>query len=325
MTRVTLAEVARAAEVSTATVSHALKGTGRMTPGTRARIRALASLLGYGGAAVARTLGLAVTTYGRTDWNFMHVPYFAQSIVTATATAHRHGYALTTLPSLSDEDLWPALDVAGVVLIDSPAGDPIAEALRGRGVPLAFDGRPAEPMPGEVWVDNDHTAATRLVLDHLTAQGARDVALLAGPGEEHYTRTCVAAYTDWCGEHGRAPQVVPDTYSKAPGGHLDSLLSSRDRPDAVFGIYDYCGRRVLESAARVGVRIPQDLLLVCASEDPAYMGTAPPVTTLSLAPDVSMAAAVTALVRLIERPTPTPAPTTAPVRLTVRASSTLVR
>lgn len=108
-----------------------------------------------------------------------------------------------------------------------------------------------------MWVDNDHVAATRGVLDHLAAQGARRVALLAGPGEEHYTRACVAAYTEWCRRRGRLPQVVRNTLSPHPDGPLDRVLASPERPDAVFGIYDYCGRRALTSAARLGLRVPR--------------------------------------------------------------------
>ncbi|MBL1119224.1 LacI family DNA-binding transcriptional regulator [Streptomyces sp. 110] len=325
MSRVILADVAKAAEVSTATVSHALNGTGRMTPSTRARVRALASALGYGGSPAPRILGLAVTTYGRTDWNFAEVPYFSQAIVAATAAAHSHGYALITLPSVAHEDLWSALHVAGVVLVDSPADDPIADVLRARSIPLAFDGRPVDPKPGEAWVDNDHTAATRRVLDHLAAQGARRIVLLAGPGGEHYTRACVAAYTNWCSHHGHLPRVIGNTHPWDPDAPFDSVLASPDRPDAVFGIYDYCGRHVLASAARIGLSIPEDLLVVCASEDPSYALCDPPVSTLSLAPDKSMPAAVTALVDLIETPGHVPVPTIVPTRLTLRASSTRAR
>ncbi|MFJ3837387.1 LacI family DNA-binding transcriptional regulator [Streptomyces sp. NPDC090054] len=43
----TIADIARAAEVSTATVSHALNGTGRLGEGTRRRVRETAAALGY--------------------------------------------------------------------------------------------------------------------------------------------------------------------------------------------------------------------------------------------------------------------------------------
>ncbi|MET9882789.1 hypothetical protein ABZZ20_06410 [Streptomyces sp. NPDC006430] len=59
-----------------------------------------------------------------------------------------------------------------MLLLDSPKGDPVLRALRARGIPVVFDGRPVDPHPGDIWVDNDHAATTREVLDHLAAAGA---------------------------------------------------------------------------------------------------------------------------------------------------------
>jgi DNA-binding LacI/PurR family transcriptional regulator len=324
--RVTIADVARAAEVSTATVSNALNGTGRLAEATRARVRTVAAALGYGdpaGATAPRTLALAVTTYGPHPWNFADVPFFAQAISAATAAAHERGYALTALPSAPSEAIWATIPVAGVLIMDSPADDPVVRILRARGVPLAFDGRPAGLRPGEVCVDNDHRATTREVLDHLAGQGATRIALMDGPGEDHYTRTCRAAYREWCAEHGVRPSVLTLAPVEDHGRAHDPVLSGPDRPEAVYGIYDPCGRRVLASAARCGLSVPGDLLLVCASEDPAYAEARPPVSTVSLDPRRTAEAAVAALVDLIERPRhrPAPPPVTVPARLHVRATS----
>lgn len=322
VSRVTIADVARAAEVSTATVSNALNGTGRLTESTRARVRTVATALGYGGAVTApRALGLAVTTYGPRPWNFADIPYFAQSISAATAAAHKRGYALTALPAAPAEVIWASIPVAGVLVLDSPADDSVVRILRARGLPLAFDGRPAEVYPREAWVDNDHRATTREVLDHLAGQGARRIALLAGPGEEHYTRSCLAAHQEWCAERGTRPRTIPLTFDDEEGRTLDPLLSGPQRPDAIYGIYDPCGRRVLASAARCGIRVPDELLLVCASEDPAYAATTPPLSTVSLAPRHTASAAVAALVGLIEQPQRTPASVIVPARLEIRTSS----
>ncbi len=54
------------------------------------------------------------------------------------------------------EPLWHTLAVDGMLLLDSPAGDPVLRALRARGLPVVFDGRPPDPWPEDVWVDNDH-------------------------------------------------------------------------------------------------------------------------------------------------------------------------
>ncbi|MCX4788731.1 MULTISPECIES: LacI family DNA-binding transcriptional regulator [unclassified Streptomyces] len=322
----TLADVARAAEVSTATVSHALNGTGRLTESTRRRVCEVATMLGYRSQRTPRTgktLGVAVTTYAGSVWNFLEVPYFARFLTAATATAHAHDYALTILPAARGaETPWHTLTVDGMLLLDSPTDDPVLRALRARGIPLVFDGRPVDPRPGDVWVDNDHTATTREVLGHLAASGGRRIALHAGYGDEHYTRAVTRAYEQWCHEHGRTPLLLTFDPYDDPGHGFDAVFAAH-ACDAVYTVYDRGGRQVLAAAARHGLRIPDDLLLVCASEDPAYAENDPPVSTVTLHPATIAETAVTALVSRLTpaAPPPPPGALTVPAVLHPRRSS----
>ncbi|QES47650.1 LacI family transcriptional regulator [Streptomyces venezuelae] len=307
----TIADIARAAEVSTATVSHALNGTGRLAETTRRRVREVATGLGYGAprAPRTRTLGLAVTTFAGAAWNYVAVSYFSRWLTAATSAAHARGYALTTLPAdRGAEALWHTLAVDGMLLLDSPEGDPVLAALRARGIPVVFDGRPARAFPGDVWVDNDHAAATRAVLDHLAAAGARRIALHGGFGRDHYTRAVSEAYEGWCAERDRPVLPVRFDPDDAGGHAFDTLFAApAGTVDAVHSLYDPGGRQVLAAAARHGLAIPADLLLVCASEDPGYAATQVPVTTLTLHPELTAEAAVAALIGRIESGGPTPA------------------
>ncbi|MCB5165532.1 LacI family transcriptional regulator [Streptomyces bambusae] len=322
----TIADIARAAEVSTATVSHALNGTGRIGESTRRRVRETAAALGYGTRGPrTRTLGLAVTTYAGLPWDFAGIAYFSRLITAATSAAHARGYALTTLPAeRCAEALWHTLAVDGMLLLDSPAGDPVLRALRARRMPVVFDGRPADPQPADVWVDNDHAATTREVLDHLAAAGARRPALHCGYGGEHYTRAVTEAYEQWCGERGQRPLLVPFGPDDTPGHAFDALFAAPagQRPDAVHCAYDPGGRQALAAAARHGLTVPGDLLLVCASEDPAYGEGDPAVSTVTLRPELLGESAVAALVALVESGHPeSPGQLTVPAGLRVRASS----
>lgn len=312
MERVRIVDVAAAAEVSRATVTNALNGTGRMSAATRAHVREVAAALGY--RRPRRALGLAVPTRGDLCWDFASVPYYAEIIGSAMAAAHRRGYSLTVLPAGGP---WRSLlHNDGVLLLDPPAGDPVTGLLRDARVPLGFVGRPVEPdVRG--WVDNDHRTSVRLVLDHLAGQGARRVALIAGPGEDHYSRACVAAYLAWCREHGRQALVEPHGEGHDPG---EALLARRDPPDAVYGIYESAGRVMLDAARRYGLRVPADLMVACFSEDPAYAGTDPPVTTLSHHARQGGRLAAEALLDHLETHTPG-RPTVVPTCLTERASS----
>lgn len=320
----TLADIARAAEVSTATVSHALNGTGRIAEATRRRVRETATRLGYGTphAPRSRNLGIAVTTFP-TAWNYAEIAYFSRALTAATSAAHARGYALTTLPAdRAADDSWHSLAVDGMLIMDSPRGDPMVHALRARGIPLVFDGVPGDPRPGDHWVDNDHEATTREVLDHLAASGARRIALQSGSGGEHYARAVTAAYEQWCAEHGAPALVVPFDVADERGHGFDALLSGPERADAVYAAYDPGGRQLLAAAARLGLRVPGDLRVVCASEDPGYAATDPPVSTVTLDPERTARAAVGLLADLVEGAAArTPGPVTVPAALLVRASS----
>ncbi|WP_374203518.1 LacI family DNA-binding transcriptional regulator [Streptomyces antimicrobicus] len=318
----TIADIARAAEVSTATVSHALNGTGRLAEGTRRRVRETATRLGYGvpRAPRTRTLGLAVTTFAGSAWNFVAVSYFARWLTAATAAAHAHGYALITLPAeRGAQTLWHDLAVDGMLLLDSPRDDPVLRALRARGIPVVFDGRPADPRPGDVWVDDDQTVTTREVLDHLAAAGARRIALHGGFGDEHYTHAVTEAYRRWCADRGRPPLVIPFDPHDADGHAFDRAFAE-GAVDAVHCLYDPGARQALAAAARHGLAVPDRLLLVCASEDPAYATTDPPVTTVTLHPERIAETAVRALVARVESPSLPAAPSPPPGRLTVPAT-----
>lgn len=80
----------------------------------------------------------------------------------------------------------------------------------------------------------------------------------------------------------------------------DRLLARPDRPDAVYGLFDPNGTDLLAAARRYGLRVPEDLLLVCCSESTVYASTEPPITTLSLKPRRIGTAVVQLLIDAIE-------------------------
>ncbi|MGV9855427.1 substrate-binding domain-containing protein [Streptomyces sp. NPDC003442] len=162
---------------------------------------------------------------------------------------------------------------------------------------------------------------TRRVLDHLAGQGAERIALIAGPTQEYYSRASATAYRRWCSRAGVRPCVVPFDEDDSAGRGLDALLTGEGGPDAVFGLYDPCGRQILAAATRCGLSVPEDLMVVCGSEDLVYGRTVPPVSTVSLAPEQAGTAAVDALVSLVEDPPHTPPPVVIGTRLVVRSSS----
>jgi DNA-binding LacI/PurR family transcriptional regulator len=330
--RAGIRDVAAAAGVSITTVSDALNGKGRLPDATRRHVREVADRLGYRPSAAARTLrtgksgliGLTVTTYGEEPFTFTEFAYFAEMARAATSAALARGYALVILPASSRHDVWGNVALDGTVVIDPSDQDPVVTELVRQGVPVVSDGRPAGSLPVHAWVDNDHEEAVLGILDHLAAAGARRIGLLTGTSTDTYTRLSTTAYLEWCQRVGQEPvyEAYPAHDPCAGAVAADRLLARPDRPDAVYGLFDPNGTDLLAAARRYGLRVPDDLLLVCCSESGGYAGTDPPITTLSLQPRRIGTAVVQLLIDAIEGIGPAhPVQQVMPTELIVRASS----
>lgn len=309
--RPTLGAVAAQAGVSTATVSNALNGTGRLSEATRQRVLATARELGYAPASTARALarggtgvlGLTMTTYGDLPVPYTVIPYYAQLVLGAMGAAHERGYLLTVLPSSMSPWMWLNMPMDGVIHVEPRADDPVRAILRERGIPMISDGRPGQPHWCDAWVDSDYEAGLQLLLGHLTESGAERIGLSLPLHDDEYPRLIAQAYRSWCTERRSPPLVeeydsLPD-YFTAEQKAVGRLLDRVPRPDAVIGVYSDSGHNILAAARHRGLRVPQDLMVACVSEDPDYATTTPPVTTLSLRPGLLAAEAVDLLIALI--------------------------
>ncbi|MBW1598700.1 LacI family DNA-binding transcriptional regulator [Streptomyces sp. JJ38] len=336
LARAGIRDVAAAAGVSITTVSDALNGKGRLPDATRRHVREVADRLGYRPSAAARTLrtgksgliGLTVTTYGEEPFTFTEFAYFADMVRAATSAALARGYALVILPAParhSTFDVWANVALDGTVVIDPADHDPVVTELVRQGIPVVSDGRPGATLPVTAWVDNDHEAAVTGLLDHLSESGARRIGLLTGTSTDTYTRLSTTAYLQWCERVGQPP--VYETYPAhdpcAGAVAADRLLARPDRPDAVYGLFDPNGTDLLAAARRYGLRVPEDLLLVCCSESTVYATTEPPITTLSLKPGRIGTAVIQLLIDAIEGvgATGQTVQQVMPTELIVRASS----
>jgi DNA-binding LacI/PurR family transcriptional regulator len=309
--RVGIKDVATAAGVSIATVSNALNHTGRLSEATRARVVEIADRLGYRPMLAARAmagrrtgvLGLALTTHSEVDdVAYTAIPYYSESILAAIEAAHRRGYFLTVIPSASDSATWASIGVDGVVHAEPRRHDPVRASLLARGLPLVSDGRPFDADPSDAWVDNDHDAAMTTLLDHVRDQGATRIGLMLPRHDDFYVVEAEASYRRWCRRRRQAALVAPYKYSDRANERAAAsrLLRHRRRVDAVVGIFTYLGYEALAAAQELGLRVPDDVMIACFSEDPGYATTDPSMTTMSLQPRVVSATAVDLLADIVE-------------------------
>ncbi len=185
---VTIADVARRAGVSTATVSRVLAGLGGAAATTRERIKAAAIELDYRPSSVARSLKLRTTkTFGLIITDIEN-PYFPQLVRAVEDAAHSEGYALMLCNAADDPDresfyldLLVDRRVDGVIIAASSLGERHRAWLRDPPLPVVLVNTLARGvrLPS---IASDNRGGGRLAAEHLIELGHRHLGVLtAGP------------------------------------------------------------------------------------------------------------------------------------------------
>lgn len=329
--RIGIKEVAAAAGVSTTTVSHALSGKGRLPEATRERVREVARRLGYQPNVSARKLGggtsgllaLAVSQVEDLTFQLGDFDYFASLIRHATTAALDRGYALAIVPAADVEGTLHKIPADGAVVVDPVPDDASVAYLRRQGVPIVTTGRILEDGDDGHWVDNDHRAGVRGVLDHLHAVGARRIAIVAPRSFSSFIADVRAGYAAWCEEHGCEEIVgtAPDVTETGGFEAASGLLERAEPPDAIYAVLDRLAIGVLLAAGAKQVGVPEDLRVAACTDSVAAQTARPPLTTLGLNPERIGREAVGMLIDLVEDEPVDPRHRLVPTRLIEREST----
>lgn len=330
--KIGIREVAAAAGVSVTTVSHALNGKGRLPEETREHVRRVAQRLDYRPSLVARNLsggktgllGLLISQPSGSRVRFSDFAYFTQLMMAASTAAMKAGYALVL--TVADHGLPSSTGIPldGALVIDPVEGDPVVNELLASHVPVVTTGRILNGPDTQPWVDNDHAAGARSVLNHLARRGARRIALMTNPAVMSYTVDVETAYLQWCAEHSVKPlvsKVSADLTESAGYTAARKLLDHRQRPDAIYATYDRVGVGALLAARSAHIAVPDDLLLAVTATGSGGEPTRPSLTGLSLHPDQIGTRAAELLIDLVEDRTPPSLHVTVPTRLIARTST----
>lgn len=329
--KIGIKEVAAAAGVSITTVSHALNDKGRLPDGTRDRVREVAERLGYRPNVNARNLAggrsgllaLAVSQVEDLAFQLGDFDYFASLIRYATTAALDRGYALAIAPAAEAEGTLHKISPDGAIVVDPVPGDSSLAYLRQRGIPIVTTGRVLDGSDEDYWVDNDHVAGVRGVLDHLAAVGAKRIALVAPRSFASYVVDVRAGYSGWCAEHGIEERVATAPTVTEDGGFeaAISLLDGPDPPDAIYAALDRLAIGVLLAANARSVDVPGRLRVAACTDSVAAQAARPPLTTLGLNPERIGREAIGMLIDIVEGVEVEPRHRIVPTRVIEREST----
>jgi LacI family transcriptional regulator len=290
-TRARLADVAREAGVSKATVSKILNGNADLSvrPATRERILEAVTRLGYRPHVGARAL--AGATAGALA---LLVPALTNpTYVTIARGAHQRARELGYFSLLSEDfgdqeadssfnELVEAGRVDGLLIASARPGHRLVSALAGVAIPIphVFLNRAVADSGRNVVMDVSQSSV--MALDHLHELGHRAVAHVAGPKGINPSDVREQAFRRHAASLGMSVRVARGEFSES-GGHGGATRLLRDR--GVTAIYASSLAQsigVLRAVQDHGLRVPEDISVVGNDDFPVAEFLSPPLTTIAM-------------------------------------------
>jgi DNA-binding LacI/PurR family transcriptional regulator len=285
--RVTLAEVAKKAELSVMTASYAYNQPGRVSAAARTKVLAAAAALGYAGPdpsaqslrrGSTRTLGVVLGEHLSYAFDDPQAASFLAGIAEVCA---EQGYGMTILPitgAADDADRVRTAAVDGFVVWTTSDDDPVLAAVRAVRRPAVVHGGPAVPGLSVVGIDN---AAAARAIGTMAFTAARHPAVLSFPLSRDrvstiergitttgvpfpVTRERLVGYRQAAEDLGIAwSDVVVAVCSHNDRARAEqmttALLSGPQPPDAIAAMGDEQAAGVVRAVRAAGLSIPHDV------------------------------------------------------------------
>lgn len=326
-----LADVARLARVSTATVSRALTLPHKVKPATLTRIEAAVRELGYVAHGAARALASRRThTVGAV------IPTLATAIFASTTQALQRtlaeaGYTLL----LASHEFDPRVEVRvtrallergadAVVLVGTTHAPEVFEMIEARSLPYVLTWA-LDPTDMRPCIGFDNRVAGMQIAQHLLGLGHRRFAMIAGQ-TAHNERARerlegVRAALSAAGVSLPAQRVVEEPFSFAAGqAGLRAVVQGATRPTAIICGNDILAVGAMAECRALGMRVPEDVSVTGFDDMDIAAVTTPGLTTMRFpAEALGTLAAQHVLARL--KGEPVHARTQLPVELVVRGTT----
>lgn len=289
--KIRIEEVAKAAGVSSATVSRVLNHTGLVKEGLRERVEAAARTLGYvaHGAARAlasrrsRAMGAIVPTLTNTIFSDaieafqqrLHAADYTMLLATFDYDAEREYRSVRTMIERG---------VDGVMLVGARHEDRLYALLDSAGIAFVQTWAPAKAgLHPNIGYDN--AALARLVVDHLVGLGHRDIATVTG--ESEFNDRVVSRVSGLRAAMRRHKLTLPASHITSTRYRIEAAraafreLQSRGiQPTAIIANNDLVAMGLLMEAQAQGIRVPRQLSIVGVGDLELVGHLQPPLTTV---------------------------------------------
>lgn len=327
---VTIGQVAKLANVSTATVSRVLNQSVSVAGETSARVLAAVAELGYVPQSAARNLAQGTTRTLGLVLPDASADFYSPLLrgITEAAAAGDYDVLIAIQPNAAaGQPIRRSLgrhNADGLLAFDLSYADAELRQLHAQHVPvvLMYRSPPLGTSIPAILIEN--TRGAQQIVEHLiTAHGRRRIAFLRGQPKNEDSSWREHGYRQALAAHGIAcdPALIGsgDYDEQAAYATVEGWLAAGLRFDALFAADDTSATGALAALAHGGARVPQDVALVGFDDVLRARYLSPPLTTVRAPMREVGQAAVQQLISLIETGRADPA-TLLPTELVVRQS-----
>ncbi len=337
----TIKDVARAAGVSTATVSYVLNESGAVGEETRRRVLAAVKKLGYRPSVTAKSLQTGKSRIIGYSWRPLPPdqfnPVLEKFLHSMAEAAARHDYHVLTFPCPQPQDeirvyreMVERRRVDGFVLSDTNLNDRRIRYLLDTDFPFVAFGRSNKEW-NFAWVDVDGTDGLRQAVNHLIELGHERIACMAWPSESLTGQYRLAGYKQAMAQAGLKVQRnwvirTDNFYAQAYQATQKWLaLPAAQRPTAIVALTDLMAMGAMNAISDAGLQVGRDIAVAGFDDAPITDYLRPPLTSLRQPIAEIGERVVTMLIELVNGQQPQPAQVLFKPRLIIRASTNLRR
>ncbi|ADI26585.1 LacI family DNA-binding transcriptional regulator [Geobacillus sp. C56-T3] len=292
MKKVTMADVAKLANVSKSTVSQYLnKRYEYMSEETRKRIAEAIEELGYQPNIIARSLKQKTTaTIGVIVFNMLHM-LTTQVLHAIEEECQKRGFQVIVCNSGDDPDKEKtyietllAKQVDGMIVFPTGKNEEVYRRLVEERFPLVFVDRMV-PGVGADSVLLDNFAAAEMAVDYFASNGYGRIAIVTPPLVPYNVPRMERLEGFRAAMRKRGLDVEERNIIAADPGALPEVLKQRfaepKRPNALFAINDLTLMGVLRFVKETGIRMPDELAIINIDDVPFADIYTPALTTIA--------------------------------------------
>ncbi|KGF05330.1 LacI family DNA-binding transcriptional regulator [Anaerococcus lactolyticus] len=292
MKKIKIDDIAKKAGVSIATVSRVLNGSDTVKEETRKKVIRVADKMGYHINTINENIRISSKIILILIPDFYN-PFTSTVISGILDSLNMHGYkavfASTKNFDNNFEDYYKfcqSLSLAGIISLDSNSiqGNNILQGLS-RNFPMVMCSE--YPEKNELsFVSIDDKKSARTATEYLISLGRKKIAIINSSITNKYARHRQKGFLNTLSDYNIEIDknwiinLSTIDYDLAYT-NVKSLLSSKNRPNAIFAVSDVYAVASVNAAKSLGLNVPHDVSIVGFDNESVSKMSSPSITTIS--------------------------------------------